>query len=125
MPTSPLRNRYLFLLDMVLLPLAAYLSFWVRLDDLPSGTALAGWFALAVITTPVHIVLFQRLGIYSRYWRYASIDELLLLIAAVALAMIIATPVAFVVASITPLALVPRSVPIIFFFFGLTVTIGP
>ncbi|WP_298483271.1 nucleoside-diphosphate sugar epimerase/dehydratase [uncultured Chloroflexus sp.] len=124
-PASPLRNRYLFLLDIVLLPLAAYLSFWVRLDDLPAGTALAGWFVLAVITTPVHIVLFQRLGIYSRYWRYASIDELLMLIAAVSLAMIIATPVAFVVASITPLTLVPRSVPIIFFFFGLTATIGP
>ncbi|WP_322487914.1 nucleoside-diphosphate sugar epimerase/dehydratase [Chloroflexus sp.] len=124
-PSSPLRNRYFFFLDLVLLPLAAYLSFWVRLDQMPAGPTLTGWLVLTVITTPVHLLVFRRLGIYSRYWRYASIDELLLLISAISLAMITATPIAFLVVSITPLALVPRSVPIIFFLFGLAATIGP
>ncbi|WP_298820680.1 polysaccharide biosynthesis protein [Chloroflexus sp.] len=119
------RNRYFFLLDAVLLPLAAYLSFWVRLDAAPTGAALAGWGVLALITTPVHLIIFQRLGIYSRYWRHASIDELLLLIASISLAIIISIPVVFIVANLTPLVLLPRSVPVIFFLLGLTVTIGP
>ncbi|WP_028457952.1 nucleoside-diphosphate sugar epimerase/dehydratase [Chloroflexus sp. Y-396-1] len=122
---SPTRNRYFLILDAVLLPLMAYLSFIVRLDDWPQGNSLLGWFILATITTPVHLLVFRRFGIYSRYWRYASIDELLLLISALSWAMIISTPVAFIVAGMTPMALLPRSVPIIFFCFGLAATITP
>jgi FlaA1/EpsC-like NDP-sugar epimerase len=121
----PTRNRYFFFLDTVLLPLMAFLSFLVRLDDLPQGNALLGWFILTTIATPVHLIVFRCFGIYSRYWRYASIDELLLLISAISLAMIISTPVAFIVAGMTPMALLPRSVPVIFFCFGLAATIAP
>ncbi len=120
-----MRNRYFFLFDVVLLPLAAYASFWVRLDAAPTDAALAGWTVLTLIAIPVHLILFQRLGIYSRYWRHASIDELLLLLATISLAMIIVTPITFVVASLSPLVLLPRSVPVIFFFFGMAATIGP
>jgi len=105
---SPTRNRYFFILDAVLLPLMAYLSFIVRLDDWPQGNSLLGWFILATIATPVHLLVFRRFGVYSRYWRYASIDELLLLISALSWAMIISTPVAFIVAGMTPMALLPR-----------------
>jgi len=121
----PTRNRYFFFLDTVLLPLMAFLSFLVRLDDLPQGNTLLGWFILTTIATPVHLIVFRCFGIYSRYWRYASIDELLLLISAISLAMIISTPVAFIVAGMTPMALLPRSVPVIFFCFGLAATIAP
>lgn len=122
---SPTRNRYFFFLDAILLPLMAYMSFVVRLDDLPNSNALLGWLILAIIATPVHLIVFRHLGVYSRYWRYASIDELLLLISAISLAMLISTPTALVVATVTPFALLPRSVPIIFFLFGLAATIAP
>ncbi|MGB9739498.1 MAG: polysaccharide biosynthesis protein [Chloroflexus aggregans] len=123
--SSPTRNRYFFLLDTILLPVAAYLSFVVRLDELPSGAALMGWFILAALATPIHLFVFRQLGVYARYWRYASIDELLLLISAVSLAMIITAPTTFIVASIIPMALLPRSVPVIFFGFNLAAMIGP
>lgn len=123
--SSPTRNRYFFLLDTILLPIAAYLSFVVRLDELPSGAALMGWFILAALATPIHLFVFRQLGVYARYWRYASLDELLLLISAVSLAMIIAAPTTFIVAGIIPMALLPRSVPVIFFCFNLVMTIGP
>ncbi|RMD72413.1 MAG: polysaccharide biosynthesis protein, partial [Chloroflexi bacterium] len=123
--SSPTRNRYFFLLDTILLPIAAYLSFVVRLDELPSGAALMGWLILAAIATPIHLFVFRQLGVYARYWRYASIDELLLLISAVSLAMIITAPTTFIVVGIIPMALLPRSVPIIFFCFNLAATIGP
>ncbi len=120
-----IRNRYFFLLDALLIPLAAYISYVARLDGLPMSGMLAGWFALASIATPIHLLIFHRLGIYSRFWRYASIDELLRLISAVSLAIIVATPIVFVVTTITPMALLPRSVPFIFFLFDLSFVITP
>jgi FlaA1/EpsC-like NDP-sugar epimerase len=121
MYTSTWRNRYFLISDLFLVPFALYLSFVLRLDRVligeywPSFTLAA--FLLAIIIPP----LFYGLGIYSRYWRYASVEELFLLAGAMGLATL-------------PLALgfwfgralpffggiaLPRSIPVIFFALAL------
>ena len=72
-----LRNRYLLLLDALVLPLAAWLAFAIRLE---STTWPAGiWPVLstyAAVVIPLKLYLMWRLGLYSRLWRYAGVRDL-------------------------------------------------
>ena len=74
------RNRHLLLSDFLLLPIVAVLAFALRLDS----TALAKYYipamiAYALCAPLIKIPIFAALRLYSRFWRYASADELLLL----------------------------------------------
>jgi FlaA1/EpsC-like NDP-sugar epimerase len=124
--TRPLRNRYLFASDLILLSVAAYLSFVLRLEKLDLRVSWPGFLlfaALALIITPY---VFHRAGVYSRYWRYASVDELLLLAGAMTTAALVVGVLSLTLSWLTPLALlVPRSIPLIFLLLGLVATAGP
>jgi FlaA1/EpsC-like NDP-sugar epimerase len=120
------RNRYLGLCDIVVLAVAAYLSYVLRLEGLDLGIFWPGFFlftAIAILVTPL---VFWRAGVYSRYWRYASVEELLLLAGAV-------TASAMLVGAITMLGNlflpgyppIPRSIPLIFLMVALAATAGP
>lgn len=81
--TGPLRNRYLFAGDLVLLTAAAYVTYVLRLEKFDLGAHWPGcllFTALALVITPL---VFRRAGVYARYWRYASVAKLLLLAGAV------------------------------------------
>lgn len=69
-------NRYLFIFDLFLLPLALYLSYVLRLErfDLASQWPAFTLSLLAVIS--FSLPLFIRAGIYARYWPYASVGFL-------------------------------------------------
>ena len=74
MPT--IRNRYFFMADMLLMPVAAGISFLLRLDF--AGLkfyplTILIFAALAAIVKPATFYFF---GLYRRYWRYASANEL-------------------------------------------------
>ena len=79
-----LRNRHFLGLDLLLLVCSPWLAFAVRTDGLSSQPA--GWdnlpqFTVGLITYTalalvVRLVIFYRFGLYRRYWRYASIEEL-------------------------------------------------
>ncbi|PKO20813.1 MAG: hypothetical protein CVU38_18075 [Chloroflexi bacterium HGW-Chloroflexi-1] len=78
----PLRNRYLLVSDLFLLVVAAYVSYVLRLEKFDLSVHWPGFLlftALALVITPL---VFRRAGVYSRYWRYASVEEMLLLIGA-------------------------------------------
>jgi len=79
-----LRNRHFFGLDVLLLCLTPSLALALRTDGWSARPL--GWDALSVyvpglvvytlIALIVRLVVFYRHELYSRYWRYASIDEL-------------------------------------------------
>ena len=87
-----LRSENLPLADLLLILLAVLGSFALRLDleafilDYV-GTAI--WIMLvAVLVKPF---IFRRMGLYSRVWAYASMDEMKLIIRAVTLSSLIVT----------------------------------
>jgi len=72
----PVRNRYFFIADVLLMPLAVVLSFLLRLDIpglQPYTRTMLLFAALAALVKPV---IFYMFGLYRRYWRYASVNEL-------------------------------------------------
>src|SRR5688572_15888110 len=86
------RNRHFLVLDLLLLPIAVYTSYVIRLDTfrLPQRW----WPGLVLLTAGVMVatpLIFRRAGLYARMWRYASIHELLSLTGAWTLTVIAAT----------------------------------
>ncbi len=73
------RNRHLALLDLLLLPLAAVLAFALRLNSSQLGIFIPTMAVYALASPLIKMPIFSLLGLYSRFWQYASTDELLLL----------------------------------------------
>ena len=123
------RNRHLLLSDLLLLPIAAVMAFALRLD----GTALAEYYipamiAYALCAPLIQIPIFAALGLYSRYWRYANADELLLLAGAATLGALTQGALFFATQAIFPNLLntgVPRSIPLIAILLTLVVIAAP
>ena len=76
---ASMRNRHLLIADVLLVPMAAVLAFALRLDSAQLQTYVSTMLIYALAAPLIQIPIFAALGIYSRFWRYASIDELLLL----------------------------------------------
>ena len=121
-----LRNRHFFLIDLALLSSVAMLAFALRLDAaemLQYGTHILLFLALAL---PVKLVTFRLLGIYRRYWRYASIEELVLISVAVGSSSAIVAGLLFaLIVPLTQIAGFPRSIPFIDALLTLLAVGGP
>lgn len=124
---NKIRNRHFFFLDIVLLLLAAYASFVLRLEEFDLGDEYwPAWVLFGVTAVIFTTFTFYRLGVYSRFWRYASIDELILLISAVFIATVAASLADFILLWFLPHDWVlPRSVPAIYFLLVVAVTAVP
>ena len=120
-----LRNRHLFFFDILLLPIAAYLSFVLRLENFDLGKYWPAFFLFAATAVVIVPLVFRFTGVYSRYWRFASIEELTLLAGAVTVASLLVGGVSLLITAFLPMNTVPRSVPIIFLSLALGVTAGP
>ncbi|ABU57456.1 polysaccharide biosynthesis protein [Roseiflexus castenholzii] len=109
-----LKNRHFLIFDVLLVPLAIYVSFVLRLETFDLKTywvACAHFCLMAVIVTPL---IFRAFGVYRRYWRYASFEEVLLLCSATSLAMGATAILLTLLDIVTPvIATVPRSIPFI------------
>ena len=74
-----MRNRHLLALDLPLVGLCAFLAFGLRFDLVfllkPNLRELFWWFLVAALAAKPPI--FLAFGMYSRYWRYASVGDLL------------------------------------------------
>jgi FlaA1/EpsC-like NDP-sugar epimerase len=110
----PIRNRYFFIADVLLMPLAVVISFLLRLD--PSGLrsyarTILVFAALAALVKPA---IFHLYGLYRRYWRYASANELvniaLATLTGTAVVALLMYSLASFVWEFRPL---PRSIPIL------------
>lgn len=120
-----LRNRHFFSSDLLLLPIAAYLSFVVRLETFHLEQFWSAFLLIAGLSLIVTPLVFKRAGIYARFWRYASLDELILLSVSVTIAMMIVSLVALFVSDVLNWLVVPRSVMVIFFCLAIPATAGP
>jgi len=109
-----LRNRYVLLLDIPLILLAAVVSFAIRFDTASVGGYLSqNWFFLPLLLS-VRLPLFFGFGLYSRLWRYASASELVAIAVANVLGSMVAAVLILLV--LTPLGFIsgfPRSIILI------------
>ena len=79
------RNRHLLLLDLAFVPLATLLAFTLRFEgwDWPAQyRSIAFWFLACAL--PCKMLLLYGFGLYRRLWRFASISELEVIVAATA-----------------------------------------
>ncbi len=109
------RNRYILLIDALLIVVAGPLSFLIRLDASPLFLFyLPVLFLFIGVGLVIKLFLYWAFGLYRHFWRYASTDELLLIITAVTISSLVLT-IIFVVISL-PYGLIsgfPRSVLVI------------
>jgi len=76
-----LRNRYFFFLDVIFLSLTPALALALRLDGFVHLQRYVRPLLLFVmIFVSLKLIVFLLGGLYSRYWRYASIEELVLIL---------------------------------------------
>ena len=122
----PLRNRYLFASDIVLLAVAAYLSYVLRLETFDLGVHRPGFPIFTGLALVIIPLVFRRTGVYTRYWRYASVEELVLLAGSVTIGVLLTGGISLVAVRLLPAAwAVPRSIPLIFLLLALVATAGP
>ncbi len=111
--TRPLRNRYLFAGDLVLLTAAAYFSYVLRLETLDLGAHWPGFLLFTALALVILPLVFGRTGIYARYWRYASVKELLLLAGSVTVGVLLTGSLSLLAVQLLPGAWpLPRSIPL-------------
>ena len=112
-----LRNRYILLMDLVLLSLTPAVALALRLDlSIPSSfqRVLLIYTVLAVL---VKLPMLYGFGMYNRLWRYASVGELMSIVWAVAGASVLANGLFYALRASGWLGLeatsFPRSLPVL------------
>ena len=111
-----LNNRHFFFLDALVFLLTPIMGIVLRLDNFVALEQYQFGLVVAMIIFPlVKLSIFTAFGFYKRYWRYASIDELIqiaVLTTGAVMAEIIILSVLEYVTDL-PLSLVPRSLPLL------------
>ena len=77
-----LRNRVFFALDLIFLPIAAIVAFSARFEGPWPADLLLAFRVFVLVAVPLKLLLLFWLGLYRRLWRYASVTDLEMLIAA-------------------------------------------
>ncbi|MHB1456376.1 MAG: nucleoside-diphosphate sugar epimerase/dehydratase [Armatimonadota bacterium] len=121
-----LRNRYLVIWDILAQPLVVLCAFALRLEGLSLGFFWHGAFNYILLSVIVLVTVFYAVGMYRRFWRYASLDEVVLIIIGSLLATLISASIFFLLlvpARFTPS--IPRSIPGISFLLLVLATAIP
>ncbi|MFZ2487479.1 MAG: nucleoside-diphosphate sugar epimerase/dehydratase [Anaerolineae bacterium] len=116
-----LRNRHFLILDAFILCVTPTIALALRIDG---GNAFdyntTGLLLYTLIALIIRLIVFYAVGLYSRYWRYASIDEMMQIISAVIVSSLLIAAIFFGIRSLTlicntyPAACgLPRSIPLI------------
>ena len=113
-----LNNRHFFLLDGLVFCLTPVMAMVLRLDHLDLlQKYYQGLFVATIIFSVVKSMIFIIGGFYKRYWKYASIDELIEIAAltttAVVAEIILLSILQYVIGNDTNHYLVPRSLPLL------------
>lgn len=96
--------------DLIMVPAAWYLAYWLRLEVIKPDMD-AGLISGLYIIIPIQFVTFTLSGLYRGIWRFASLPDLLRIIKAVIAGTVISVLLLFL---FTRLSGIPRSVPIIY-----------
>jgi len=110
-----LRNRHFLLLDMVLLPFLSILALALRMDDGLNGDYFPSLAVYTAVSLALWIGVLMVARVYSLNWQYASVEEVFVLVQAVAIGATLNVLVFFLI--LRPTGLVaegfPRSIPLI------------
>jgi FlaA1/EpsC-like NDP-sugar epimerase len=121
-----LRNRHFFLIDLVLLPATAVLAFALRLDATGLERYTGAILLFIGVSLPVKLLVFYLSGLYRRFWRYASMGELILIAATSGVSVLVTVGLLFGLAlPLSGLTGFPRSIPLIDGFLTLLAVGGP
>lgn len=114
----PIKRIITLSIDVVLLLCAFWFAFWVRIDSMTPVYSTEHWlFILSIIL--VTLAIFVKLGLYRAVIRYITAKILLV----VTMGMVISSILLIIAAFYTNLYL-PRTIPFIYFSFGLLLIAG-
>jgi FlaA1/EpsC-like NDP-sugar epimerase len=111
-----LKNRHFFIADAVLFLLLPLAAMAIRLDGrIDFGQFGTGLIAIMLLFPAVKLSIFYFSGMYRRYWRYASIDEITYIGIITGIAVVAQMFLFIVLYNIAnlPLGEIPRSIPLI------------
>jgi FlaA1/EpsC-like NDP-sugar epimerase len=121
-----IRNRYFFIADVLLMPLAVVVSFLLRLEPFGLRQYARTITVFATLAATIKPPIFFLFGLYRRYWRYASIRELLDLALAAMTGTAVVTVLTYSLASIfVDFPPLPRSIPFLDWLVSLPLLGGP
>ncbi|MEB3179200.1 MAG: nucleoside-diphosphate sugar epimerase/dehydratase [Nostocaceae cyanobacterium] len=115
-PLLNLRNRHLFLLDILGFSITPLLALILRLDgNLRLAEYTSGLVVATILFLTVKLSVFFTSGFYKRYWRYASIDELAEIVTLMSASVVIQTLLFKLLYYVPSLDIdnLPRSLPFI------------
>lgn len=111
-----LRNRHFFILDAIAFLTIPVVALAIRMDGTVNLERFGfGLFVAMVTFTFIKLTLFYFSGMYQRYWRYASIDEVAYIGTITGIAVVLQVLVFIVLYQVKflPIETLPRSVPIL------------
>ncbi len=114
----PIKRIITLSIDVVLLTCAFWFAFWVRIDSMTPLTSVSHWLLLTSIIV-ITLAIFVKLGLYRAVIRYITAKILLV----VSLGMLISSLLLIIAAFYTNLYL-PRTIPFIYFSFGVLLVAG-
>ena len=114
----PLKRLITLAIDTVLLLFAFWFAFWVRIDSMTPLTSWPHW-GLIVSIIGITLAFFVKLGLYRAVIRYITAK----IMVAVSIGMIASAVMLIIAAFYTNLYL-PRTIPFIYFSFGLLMIAG-
>ncbi|TNV18966.1 polysaccharide biosynthesis protein [Buttiauxella sp. B2] len=114
----PLKRLITLAIDTVLLLCAFWFAFWVRIDSMTPLTSWPHW-GLIFSIVGVTLLFFIKLGLYRAVIRYITAKILV----AVAIGMV-ASAVLLIIAAFYTNIYLPRTIPFIYFSFGLLMIAG-
>ncbi|HEN3622994.1 TPA: polysaccharide biosynthesis protein [Yersinia enterocolitica] len=114
----PVKRTIMLLLDTILIALAYWGAFWVRLDVDSPFTSIEQWVALAAIIPPT-LFVYIKLGLYRTVLRYVSAK-----IVSIVLVGVVLSSGLLVLGSYFLGVYLPRTVSVMFFIFSLVLICG-
>lgn len=113
-----LNNRHFFILDGIVFCLTPLLAMVLRLDNFMALQEYTSGLLVATITfSVVKLITFTIGGFYKRYWKYASIDELIeiavLTATAIFIEIVLLSILEYAFGGTMEIYLVPRSLPLL------------
>ena len=112
---SKFRNRYFFILDLLLLALMPTIALALRVELPWDERYTTGLLYYTFFSIPVKIIIFSLFGLYQRLWRYASVDAILSVLWSVGISSLVITGSVVVVlgSGVMNDVYLPKSIPLI------------
>ena len=121
-----LRNRYVFVFDLLMIPISIIFSYLLRCEfDRPLlKPFLESMYWLIGLSVIIKPFIYYQFGLYRRLWIYASVEEMRIILAAVTCSSIAATLLMFTLYFFKVFVGFPRSVLIIDWLISLVLVGG-